>query len=292
MNSRYYYAFDDDMPVRGISSCSRASDELPLIVNCAGNTVTPFPFSTDNASGREDYYLLYMASGSMRLQFPDGEHRIGPGDAVLFPPRYHYQYAYEGESEGEAVLSYLWVHFTGSYADKFLAELGFGALPCLHVTGRNDGTVSAFRRIFDVFEAKSHLQRYELAAALESLLLAVASSLVPDGAGRTLERSVRYIHAAYNTDIRIPELAEMESLSNSRYIALFVRQMGVPPSTYIIRLRMSAACDLLHATDMSVKQIGALVGYEDVHFFSRTFKKQVGVSPQSYRNGAVSAAKN
>ena len=285
MHSRYYYAFDDSLSAQGVGACSRASSEQPLLVNCAGNIVTHLPFATDNAAGREDYYLLYMASGAMELSLPDGEHTVTAGHAVLFPPHYPYRYVYTGE----APLSYLWVHFTGSYAAELLGELGFPTLPCLVTTGRDDGIVSAFRAIFDTFEVKSRLQKHELAAALENLLLAVALSVTEEEEERSLVRSVRYIHAAYATDIRVPDLARMENLSNSRYITLFNRQMGVPPSAYIIRLRMGAACDLLHGTDMSVKQIGALVGYNDAHFFSRVFKKHVGVSPKTYRS-AVSTA--
>lgn len=279
MNSRYYYAFGDSLPARGISACSRASDEQPLVVNCAGNIATPFPVATHNTAGREDFYLLYLVAGSMRLWLPDGEHRMTSGNAVLFPPHYPYRYAYEGDTP----LSYLWVHFTGSYAETFLKELGFGALPCLHRTAGDNKIADAFQGIFAAFESQSPLQKQELACALEWLLLTVARALDTEEESRTLERSVRYIHSAYNTDIRIPDLAKMENLSNSRYIALFGKHMGVSPSAYIIRLRMGAACDLLDSTDMSIKQIGALVGYDDAHFFSRAFKKHLGTSPQAYR---------
>ena len=281
MQSRYYYAFEDALSAESVGACSRASDDQPLAVNCAGNLLTSLPFATDNTAGREDFYLLYVASGEMRLWLPEGERTATTGSVVFFPPKFPYCYTYEGG----APLSYFWVHFTGSYAHKFLEELGFGVLPCLHTAGRDDHVVSAFHNLFGAFETKSRLQKYELSASLETLLLAVALS-VSQGEERTLERSVGYIHSAYNTDIRIPDLARMENLSNSRYIAVFDKQMGTSPSAYIIRLRMSAACDLLHGTDMSIQQIGALVGYRDPHFFSRVFKKHVGVSPKAYRTAA------
>ena len=281
MQSRYYYAFEDPLSAESEGACSRASAHTPLAVNCAGNLVTALPFATDNAAGREDFYLLYVASGTMRLWLPEGERVADAGSVVLCPPKSPYRYAYEGG----APLSYFWVHFTGSYARQFLREIALSPLPHLSTVGRDDHVVSAFHSLFGAFEAKSHLQEHELAAALQSLLLAVALS-VSRGVERTLERSVGYIHSAYNTNIRIPDLARMENLSNSRYIAVFDKQMGVSPSAYIIRLRMDAARDLLHGTDMSIKQIGALVGYEDPHFFSRVFKKQVGVSPKAYRSSA------
>lgn len=283
MNSTYYYAYPPSPSGNGLAAGSRASDELPLLVNCAGNIATPLPFSTHNAVGREDFYLLYVVTGSLRLWMPDGEHMLSTGDAVLFPPHFAYRYVYEG---GEP-LSYLWTHFTGSHANDFLRAYGFGALPCLHHAASGTGIVAAFRAIFEVFESKSSLQIHQLSCALQQLLLTVAIAIRPsETAERTLERSLGYIHAAYSGELRVPDLAAMENLSNSRYIALFHKKFGVSPSVYITRLRMSAACDLLARTDMSVKQIGALVGYDDPHFFSRVFKKQVGTPPLSYRRAA------
>ena len=279
MNSRYYYAFDDTLPERAVNACSRESFEYPLTVNCAGNIVTASPFATDNARGREDYYLIYVVSGSMDVSLGGEVRHATVGDIILFPPRCHYKYVYRGETQ----LSYLWVHFTGSYAAQLLEECGFGSLPCLHAASDNSKISAGFDKIFEMFETGSRLRRHELACALERLLLTAALSLDSHDDTRTLERSLAYIHSAYSTDIRIPDLARMENLSNSRYVALFGKRIGTSPSAYIINLRMNAACDLLRNTDMSIKQISVLVGYPDAHFFSRLFKKHTSSSPQAYR---------
>ena len=119
---RSYYSFVDQ---KGFHACSIASDEYPLIVNCAGNMETSFPFTTDNPTGREDYYLLYMVKGRMTVSLPAGERIAEPGCVLLFPPRYPYHYAFGAEEH----LSYFWVHFTGSYAARLLEECGLRDLP-------------------------------------------------------------------------------------------------------------------------------------------------------------------
>ena len=279
MHSRYYYAYDPHLTDLGIDACNRASDEHPLTVNCAGNVVTSLPFTTDNPEGRKDFYFLYMASGRMCLTLPGGEHTISSGDAVLFPPELPYRYVFVGDG----TLSYFWVHFTGSHTKSMFEELGLTSLPHIYHIANGTPILDGFHHLFDHFEAKSPWQRAALAHALEGLLLSLAHA-AGDTAHRQLEASVRHIHAAYHTELRIPDLAKMENLSNSRYIALFSKQMGTSPSAYIIRLRMNTACELLRGTDMSVRQIGSLVGYADPHFFSRIFKKHLGVSPAAYRS--------
>ena len=278
MKSLSYYSVQNSEK-GDINKCSMASSEYPLIVNCAGNFRTPFPFSTNNPSGRKDFYIMAIQKGELEIPL-DGKGFIArSGSVIIFPPDYPYSYSYFG---GEP-LEYLWVHFTGSYAPSLLEECGFSPLPFFAVAESDHRISDKFSKLFEAFEAKRRLQRQELACILEQIVLSASKTIFSDDNPRTLEKSVRYIHSSYNKKISIPELAAMENLSNSRYISLFNQCMGISPSAYIIGLRIGAACDLLETTDMSIKQIGILVGYSDSHFFSKLFKKHVGVSPKDYK---------
>ena len=278
MSSLSYYSTQSN-EISGINRCSLESSEYPLIVNCAGNFKTPFVFSTSNPSGRKDFYIMMIQKGELEIPMDEKKITAGPGSVIIFPPNYPYSYSYPG---GEP-LEYLWVHFTGSYATSLLEECGFSHLP-FFATAKSDRRVSdKFSKLFEAFEAKRRLQRQELACILEQIILSVSNNIFSADDSGTLEKSIRYIRSSYNKKLSVPELAAMENLSNSRYIALFNEYMGMPPSSYIIGLRISAACELLRNTDMSIKQIGILVGYSDPHFFSKLFKKHVGMSPKDYK---------
>lgn len=279
MNSCNYYSFDDSLPACAVNACSRAADDYPLTVNCAGQVVENSPLITDNVGGRKDYYLIYMVGGTMDVELDGGVRKAVAGNVILFPPHYHYRYVYRGGEE----LSYLWVHFTGSYAERLLRESGIGTEAVVYDTRCDNNIPGLFGKIFYIYESGSKLWRQELACALESLILKTAVSIDGEALERGIEKSVRYIHLSYSEDIDIPELARMENLSYSGYIKLFKRRMGMPPSAYIIKLRINAACDLLKSTDMCIKQVGVSVGYGDPHFFSRIFKKNTGMSPAKYR---------
>lgn len=279
MESRYYYAFDDINPARSINACSMRSEDHPIIVNCAGNLVSDAPFSTDNVQGREDYYYIYVVSGSMELANGDRPIALNPGDVAVFAPGYRYKYTYSGGAR----LSYMWVHFTGSYAERLLSDCLGREFPLICSTKGDNGIVGGFRRLFECFETGGKLRAQALACSLGMIILATASALKSDTDDRNLERSLRYIHSSYSKDIGVNDLAAMENMSYFSYIKLFSARMGVPPATYIIKLRMNTACDILVNTDMSIKQVGIAVGYRDSHFFSRVFKKHTGVSPKAYR---------
>ena len=275
-----YYSYDD--PFRSVPhACSRESDRVPLLVNCAGSFISKFPFTTDNPTGRMDYYVMYLLSGSLSVRLDGVLHTVTAGDSVVFPPKYPYFYSYNGEGED---LNYLWVHFTGSYAKGYLNELGFEGLPRLWRASPDAHTLSCFRNLFDIFSKDSAHKETALASALLQILLSLSDTAHAHPKHENpLARSLQYINASYTDDIQIPALATMENLSNSRYHVLFKEATGMSPRSYITMLRMRHACDLLNTTNLTIKQIGALVGYEDSHFFCKIFKAKIGTSPSLYR---------
>lgn len=279
-----YYAFSD---APGLNACSKYSDEAPLVVNCAGNIVIDKPFTTDNVQGREDFYLMYVIRGQIGVFFDGAEKTANPGDVLLFPPYFRYRYSYYGNE----ALEYLFVHFTGSYAEQFLEICALSPLPCMHSTNGDRRISDGFCKLLECTENALPLQKYELASILEQTLLAIAGHVKMRSSVRNFEKSLRIMHTSYHSNIRIPDLAKAENLSNSRFIELFRRQMGMSPMAYLIRLRIQTACTLLETTDMPISQIARMVSYEDAHFFSKIFNKHVGLSPTEYRKNVYNKYK-
>ena len=280
MKTRGYYAFPDPRH-KSINHCSRASDEMPLMVNCAGVLETKFPFTTYNPTGRLDYYLLYVVSGSLTVRIAKEEHVMGEGCAILFPPNYPYHYVYQSP---KSPLQYFWVHFTGSHAQAYLNKFGLSPLPTIWELGYGNHLPMHFSRLLEQFANEQPLSECVISCTMEQLLLSLAKTVHTRGRNSNpIARSLKYINEGYTAEIRIPDLATMENLSVSRYNVLFRQITGTSPIHYITRLRMDSACELLMSTDLSVKQIGILVGYTDANFFSKLFKRYMGQSPQQYR---------
>lgn len=87
----------------------------------------------------------------------------------------------------------------------------------------------------------------------------------------------------------VSKLAQIENLSVSRYCALFRNLIGMPPSQYIIDLKLKNACELLAESNYSIKKIGNSVGYNDAQMFSNFFRKHLGISPSDYRKRNLNA---
>lgn len=81
----------------------------------------------------------------------------------------------------------------------------------------------------------------------------------------------------------VNEIAESCNLSQNHVSRLFSKVKGTSPMAYVIQCRIDMAKRYLLSTSYPVNQIGELCGYSDIYFFSRQFKKIIGISPASFR---------
>lgn len=94
-----------------------------------------------------------------------------------------------------------------------------------------------------------------------------------------------YIRENYTESITHQTLADLFGLVPSYLSKLFKAYKGMSPSEHLTFLRMERAKELMDAHfDMLTKDIAQTVGYSDPHYFSRIFKKEIGVWPSDYRN--------
>lgn len=100
-----------------------------------------------------------------------------------------------------------------------------------------------------------------------------------------------YVKANLYNDITIADFAEELCLSRSYLSHLIADEMDTSFIKYLNARRMEEAKKLLRVTDMSVKKIAVLLRYNDVAYFSRTFKKLTGMTCTEYRRLKVNSQK-
>jgi AraC-like DNA-binding protein len=112
--------------------------------------------------------------------------------------------------------------------------------------------------------------------------------------GTTIDRritwAVGYMQQHLAEPIPMPALASQVNLSPSRFRHLFRSQIGLAPAEYLQRLRLRRARLLIERTFLTVKEVMALVGYNDPSHFSRDFKRFHGVPPSALRGRDVTTS--
>ncbi|GIQ68901.1 response regulator [Xylanibacillus composti] len=103
------------------------------------------------------------------------------------------------------------------------------------------------------------------------------------GGKNVIREIARYIDTHYSQEITLQDISSHFYLSREYISRKFKQETGENISEYIGRVRMEHAKLLLKNPALKVAQIAEMVGYTDEKYFSKVFRKLVGVSPNQYR---------
>ncbi|MFW5435840.1 AraC family transcriptional regulator [Paenibacillus apiarius] len=95
---------------------------------------------------------------------------------------------------------------------------------------------------------------------------------------------VRYLTEHYRETITLEAMARQLNYSPQYLSKKFKDQTGCSPIHFLIQLRMERAQELLLTTDATLQEVAASVGYPDLFYFNRMFKKHAGMAPGQYKN--------
>ncbi|MDZ5001201.1 helix-turn-helix domain-containing protein, partial [Clostridium perfringens] len=98
-----------------------------------------------------------------------------------------------------------------------------------------------------------------------------------------LKEVIKYIQTNYKNPITIKELADIAQYSEYHFLRFFKSQTGKTCTQYINYFRIQKATLLLFNTNLSITEIAYEVGFGDVSYFIKTFKKFLSISPTKYR---------
>lgn len=100
-----------------------------------------------------------------------------------------------------------------------------------------------------------------------------------------LENALRYIDTHYKENIRLEAVAGHVGLNPSYFSTIFKREMEINFSQYIMKKKIEEACWLLTKTNRPLVDISTELGFDNQSYFSRSFKKHTGMSPNQFRHG-------
>jgi AraC-like DNA-binding protein len=107
----------------------------------------------------------------------------------------------------------------------------------------------------------------------QSRLVRRAAAMLRDSADATADR-----------DDNIEEVARRLGYGKSRLYSLFTHEIGMAPNDYRQRIRIKRCCERLTKTSDTITAIGIESGFQSSQYFSRVFKKYVGLTPSDYRS--------
>ncbi|WP_375090152.1 response regulator [Peribacillus sp. RS7] len=106
---------------------------------------------------------------------------------------------------------------------------------------------------------------------------------------RRIEDIVSYVEKYYMEELSLEKLSNVFFLSREHISRKFKQKTGMLLSKYVTKLRTDQAKRWLRETEKSIYSISLMLGYQDEKYFSKLFKKVVGMTPFEYRNGEKNA---
>ena len=236
--------------------------------------------------GCVDNILFYCVQGKGYYTLDGHTFTLNPNQYVIVPatdkPLVYW-------SDTEDPWSIYWVHFTSDALQAFnrayhiVPEQGPQYIP------HNEKGIRIWEEMYENLSRgyspenlmNTNLCLYHLIATFVFSQQQNQNSSSPEKA--IIRETIDYMKNNLDKTIRIEDFADLNKYSVSHFSKLFRLTTGMSPIEYFIHLKMQKACQLLYTEDSRVKQIAALLGYDDPYYFSRLFKKYMNPSPETYR---------
>lgn len=101
-----------------------------------------------------------------------------------------------------------------------------------------------------------------------------------------VKRVEAFVQANLSAAVSVGDLAEQVHLSGDHFLKAFFSATGYTPYSYVVKMRLDRAQDLLKQSQLPVAEVAARVGFRNASNFCTKFHKHVGVTPSVYRKQA------
>lgn len=249
----------------------QAKNSWLYVLNCGYYRDVRENLHTRRAAGRSDYHLIYVKSGQMLV---NGE-VLSPGSLRIYVPGEQQDYTY---TSGENT-NYFWVHFTGTQAKAILDRLKLGS-GIFHFNDRIEEAEKIWLLLCEsTFFKLENTHEYSA-----SLLLSLLNLLATPKEARSPFSKAAKLLEDMTAKVSVPELAHKYHMSVGHFIESFKKAYGYTPMNYRAIKQFDNAKILLKEMDLPISTISEMCGFADPLYFSRQFKKRIGISPTEYRN--------
>ncbi len=250
----------------------------------AGGKETCPPGYRIHRTGFIYYGIELVVSGKGSLVLGEHTYELSPGTLFCYGP--NIAHTIENDQQETDLIKYF-VDLKGEAVQTLLEEM---AIP---------GTVSHTSSPHSLMNTFEELSLYGLsdtryteplcASLGKSLIYKIAQTAIPYGVSYTTSyttctRCKDIIDSSYLSLQTLQDIADACGIDGAYLCRLFKRYEHQSPYQYLLRLRMNHAADLLASCGLQVKETAARLSYEDQYHFSRTFKRVMGQSPNTFCN--------
>lgn len=258
----------------------------PLVKNLYITDVGFFPHAQyhyiERKEGSEQNLLIYCTNGEGFVIINGKKYKVLKNSLLIIPKYASHIYGTDANNPWDIY----WVHFKGEVDQFYSAEsLTLIDIPLATLSP----LTNLFNNILDSLTRGYTINNIIFACQCLNYMLA-SLFFMPynkyehkDKHVQYIESSINYMEKNIDKPVSLEELSSFNNLSKSQLTEVFKEKTGYSPIDFFIRLKIQKACSQLDLSDLTVAEVSSNVGYSDQYYFSRIFKKIMGMSPSDYR---------
>jgi two-component system response regulator YesN len=150
------------------------------------------------------------------------------------------------------------------------------------------GVLERTRAYFTTEQAEKMQLRQEIRAELQIADLPAMDDLMPP----YIAEAKKFIQAHYAETITLTQVAKVVSINPAHLSASFARHCGVNFLEYLTKYRLAKAKELLERTNLPIQEVASQVGYPNLTYFNRIFRRTTAQTPGAYRASYRSLTKS
>ena len=256
-------------------------ENMPFALECFGISYCDETYLMQRTCA-DQTVVEYVISGTGTIETPSGILHPRAGDSYLLVSNEPHKYYADPDDPWVKI----WVNFQGSLI-----------VPILNAYGLNQSRVcegmdlSKFIRRVHAIASSDTMDINEIMNKCGQIFLEICqyiSSHTPVSGGsshvpRNIALLKEYLDNNIGEHLSLEKCVEITYLSVSQTIRSFHNAYGMTPYEYLNQRRINTAKLLLRNSTLSIEEIATQTGFTDHNYFSKYFKKKVGVSPSRFR---------
>lgn len=251
------------------------SDELPFVLHYVDrrplNTI-----GTKTYNWHSNLELIYCAEGVVKTYADEKEYTLNKGDIlVVNPDSFHGTFEYHNCVYNVLMIDPSFSHSNGIYPEN------------LRLTEyiRNEKVSELFKNVINAFQDNSQLKTAIIRQSVLTLLIYLYANFTQDTVSKSystgknrIKDVIKYINEHYREKLTIDDISKHIGISKSYLSHEFTKFTGRSIVEHINLTRCQRAQKLIRS-GMNVSEAAAESGFENLSYFTRTYKKQLNVLP-------------
>lgn len=232
-----------------------------------------------------DYYIVYISKGkgiySSELTKPE---EVVAGNCFFLFPGVRHRYKPKPKYGWEEY----WVGFNGLQIEHLMQQGIFKENNPIVDLSYNSAVLHLFTKMIEIVKA-SHIGYPQQISGITLQILGLINTKA-NYSGPTnspdeilIAKAKHIMQESFETKLNMEELALELPMGYSSFRKKFKQINGESPNQYLLNLRLDKAQYLLNMTGLNISEIGHQIGFDNVFYFSKLFKKKFGISPKNYR---------